>query len=309
MFTQYLAQRGTTTKRLIVPITLLILLAELSFISSAQQSALELPAPKANEVTQSLTLFRPIDADFDILLSTHFPGFSEASTFQSLRPYLVLVRNDGAVSAIAYTIQWTVKYEDGSVQSLANTYIPRPLQQGSNVTLPPDAVRVVSPRFNLTPKQYDPGVLQYSWAEQFLSSQGAASCRADVEGVLYSDHSYSGPQGAQIWQRYVTTRLAAYDEALNALNLLSSPAGKQKLDSVLNSHMQFGGLDPAPGPDVQIGRDRHFRDTMDMHVYARAESAKDVRDLLLREGDGALEVLKRTVGSRTAYSVFGNHYH
>lgn len=126
--------------------------------------------------------------------------------------------------------------------------------------------------------------------------------------MLYSDHSYSGPQGAQIWQRYVTTRLAAYDEALNALNLLSSP-GKQKLYSVLNSHMQFGGLDPTPGPDIQIGRDRHFTDTMDMYVYARAESAKDVRDLLLREGDGALEVLKRTVGSRTAYSVFGNHYH
>ena len=308
MFNQYLEWRQMTTKRLIVPIMLLILSPELSLTSSGQQSRQELPLPKAREVTQSLTLFRPIDADFDILLTTDFPGFSEASSFQSLRPYLVLVRNDGAVPAIAYTIQWTVTYSDGNIETLANTYIPRPLQQGSNVTIPSHAVRVVSPLFNLTQQHYDPDVLQYYWAERFLSSEGAASCRADVAGVLYSDHSYSGPQGPQIWERYVTTRFAAYDEALNAMDLLGSTTGKQQLDAVLNSHMKFGGIDPALPTDIQIGRDRHFTDTMDMYVYARAESAKDVRNLLLREGDGALEVLKNTVGSRTAYSAFGNHY-
>ena len=66
---------------------------------------------------QSLPQIKPSDPLFEGMIDQYYPGLSDAPGYQtSLQPFLVMVRNDTALTAMAYAITWTLHYSDGSVK-------------------------------------------------------------------------------------------------------------------------------------------------------------------------------------------------
>jgi hypothetical protein len=78
--------------------------------------------------TMSLTLIKPSDPLFDGTIDTYFPGLSDEPGYQtSIRPFLVIVRNDTALTAVAYAITLTMDYEGGSSRRRQAMFVGRPL--------------------------------------------------------------------------------------------------------------------------------------------------------------------------------------
>lgn len=88
---------------------LLLLVASLTVTSEAAWSA-QWRFPERREAASSLTLIQPGNPAFKDLLDTYFPGVSQEANYPGIRRYLVLVRNDTALQAVAYAIQWNVGY-------------------------------------------------------------------------------------------------------------------------------------------------------------------------------------------------------
>jgi hypothetical protein len=262
--------------------------------SSAEGEPLRLVVPGSDQVRSSLTMVSPSQSDFVALLDRYFPGITGMSSFQSLRPYLVLIRNDTAPAAVAYAVRWDVTYGNGSTQTWENYYVLRPLDQGPNVLLPPGGWRLLSPDFNVTPRQYQ---ATGNFAE--LHSHPwppVAKMVASVEGVVYGDEKYSGPEGPEVWLRLAVGRLAAHDEAVSVANLLKSGITLPDLFSTLRLQSLRGSW-------------LHGTDAMDVYVYARGKSAQDVETLVQRDGrDRALQVLSRFAGPSARLSAFGRAY-
>lgn len=249
--------------------------------------------PKKGEIAYSLTILTPEMADFDALLNEFFPGIQSLPYFQSMQPYLVLIRNDGAVPAVVYGIQWNVRGLDGSTTTLENDYIAEPLAGGPR--LAPGGIRLLSPLFNLTPRQYQaaPSLLDSYAGAEFPA---LASCITEVDGVVYADFTYAGPQGLQMWQRYTAARLAAHDEVVSTLKLLNSSTAAQVIMATLNA-------------EIERGRWSRGLRIMNMYVQARGQCAKTVRDLIVRFGQAeAQQILTRSNGSTAGLSGLGRHY-
>jgi hypothetical protein len=66
--------------------------------------------------SHELTLIHPDDSDFQPLLDARFPGFSSLNSYSTIRPFLVLLRNDTPQLATAYVIEWEVHVPNGLPQ-------------------------------------------------------------------------------------------------------------------------------------------------------------------------------------------------
>ena len=262
--------------------------------ASAQGASLRLRAPAADRVSSSLTVVTPSEGDFDALLNDYFPGISGMANFESVRPYLLLIRNDTALPAVAYAVRWDVAYAGDGTQTWENYYALRPLDQEPNVALPAGGVRLLSPDFNVTPRQ---DLAMGDFAERYSYPRPpVAKMSASVEGVVYRGEKYSGPKGPEVWLRFVAGKLAARDEAVSVVSLLKSGTTLPDLFSTLKLQILRGSW-------------LHGTDAMDVYVYARGNSAQDVDTLIHRMGrERALQVLSRVAASSAGVSVFGRLY-
>ncbi|MGH9449172.1 MAG: hypothetical protein ACRD11_01390 [Terriglobia bacterium] len=328
MFRQRFLKAAPLASRWAIALATLIIAASSSCALLAQvkhQRGLELIPQKANKVTYGLTLVTPSEANFDRVVEIYFQGLPGFSDYQGVRPYLALLRNDSAVPAVGYEIQWRVLYRDGHAQTFNNTFVLRPLTRTVNVTLLPQSVRLIFPKLtftpaeyqvipdrgdqfavsrlissaiNLTPREYQDtsNFAEQISASRFLSSAGLVSGSPEVVGVVYRDGTYAGPEGIQVWRRYVTARLAARDEALYVLDLLNSSAPVEKVYTALDRQTERELLDQGT-------------DTTDMYVRNRGRSADYVESLLQRDGaDETLKILARIAGPSKSFTVFGKRY-
>lgn len=242
---------------------------------------------------QSLTLIKPSDPLFDGMIDSYFPGLSSEAGYQaSIKPLLVIVRNDTTRPAIAYAVTWAAPNPPGWISPLSAMFINTALTFREAMTyLPPGGIRLLSPRFNVTPKEYAaaPSLVDTFTATQFPSMQGVASVDAEVDGVVYSGGSFIGPDKTRILQRYVMARFAARDESLAVLNLIKTSTGAQfvvaqQLLQTLDQEIQ------------RDGRARH-RTLLALYVGQRGHSARDIRRILRDRGLSGLETrLKSWVG-------------
>ncbi len=262
--------------------------------SSSGARSLVLRAPAANQVGSSLTVVSPSAGAFNALLNAYFPGVSGMPNFESLRPYLLLIRNETTLPAVAYAVRWDISYEHGDTGVLEKYYVLRPLDQGPNTALPVGSIRLISPLFNVTPRQYE---ATSNFAEQYPGSPPpVAGLSASVEGVVYRGGEYSGPEGPEVWVRSALGKFAARDEAESVVSLLSSGTTLPDLFDTLELQILRGSW-------------LHGTDAMDVYVYARGESARDVDTLIHRAGkDRALRALSKLAGAAVRPSVFGQEY-
>ncbi len=286
----------------------LVLIASLALSSAvfAQHGVAHLRVRQT--ASQSLTLIKPTSPDFESTLDTYFPGLSEVDGYQqAIRPFLVIVRNDRSQPAAAYAIVWTEHYADGSVRSRRAVYVNRPLlPRGAMTYLPPGDIRLISPMFNVTPDEYErySSPAQFSPASSFPPSQGLASVDANVDGVVYTDGTFIGPDKTRVLQRYVMSKFAARDEALSALDLINS--------STAPPLMIVGQLEKMFSKEFQWELEAYQHTLLALYVKDRGSTAMDLRRILQSRGLAGLEKLLQNFvnrsGGNTNPSMFGKAY-
>lgn len=264
----------------LICVVALALMLGLSARTFAQQHAARLLVRQT--AAQSLTLIQPTDRNFDSTLDAYFPGLSEEENYpQAIRPFLVIVRNDNGSTAVAYSITWTVHYAGGSVRPLRALFVNRPLMdQGAVTYLTPGEVRLISPMFNLTPEEY--GHYE-SIAPLYPGSRKLTSVDADVDGVVYGDGTFIGPDTTKVLQRYAMAQFATRDEILAALNLVNSSAAPPLVVA--------GRLAKMFNRDFQWDQLAYQHTLLAMYVRARGNTAMDLRRILLARGTVGLEKL------------------
>lgn len=281
----------------------MLLAASMAF---AQQHTIALVVRQT--AASSLTLISPTNAAFDSTLASYFPGLAEEESYQqAIRPYLVIARNDGSLTAMAYSIKWTAHYTDGFVRPLRAIFITRPLMYKPAVTsIPPGDLRLISPLFNVTSQEYQANS-EFSEeypASHFPYSQGLASVDVDVDGVVYADGSFIGPNKTHIAERCAAAQFAARDEARSVLNLIQSSTVPQ---SVLAQQLQQA-FNQAIQREVSV----HQENLLARYVSARGESAQDVRRILRNRGVSGMESLLQNFlersGDLTSPSIFDQVY-
>ena len=261
--------------------------------------------------TQSLTLIKPSDPDFDGMIDSDYPGLSDEPGYQtSIRPFLVIVRNDTPLIAVAYAIIWTMHYAVGSDRLRQAVYVDRVLMSREAVPfLRSEQVRLISPMFNVTIKQYE---WYHSFgkmypASSFPPSQGLVSVDENVDGVVYGDGSFIGADKTRVLQRQVMARFAARDEMLAALNLIHS--------STAPPFMIVVPLEKMFSKEIQWYRKADQDTLLALYVRARGRTAQVLRSILLGRGLAALEkLLQKSVhpsggnGGNTNRSMFARVY-
>jgi hypothetical protein len=241
------------------------------------------------------------------MLEAYFPNLSYEDGYQkSVRPFLVIVENDTGLPAAAYAITWTARYEDGGVNVVRNMFANRALMLPLVVSyIPPGGVRLISPFFNVTPSQYQshPNFAQMYPAANYPPADGLASVEPEVDGVVYTDGTFIGPDRTLILQRYVVGRFAERDEALEVLKFIESAmAGPLLAPQLLQMLNQ----------EVQRDNKAYKRTLLARYVRARDRSAQDVERILRDHGlaglQTRLQALVDASGGSTSPSMFGREY-
>ncbi len=259
--------------------------------------------------TQSLTLIKPSDPLFEGMIDTYYPGISQEPGYQtSIKPFLVLVRNDTALPAVAYAIMWRVHYKDCSVKSQRAVFVNRHLMFRPAMTyLPPRYIRLIAPMFNVTPKEYERDKPSYGWypANSFPRSEGLSSVDVNVDGVVYGDGTFIGPDKTRVLQSYLMAKFAERDEILAALNLIRSSAGTSPLAVVSQLEKMFND-------EFQFSQRAYQDSLLAKYVRARGTTATDLSRILQDRGlTGFEKLLGRFVGGfgeNHKPSTFGREY-
>lgn len=158
------------------------------------------PRPQA-EAPRQLTLVQPGDSQFDALLNQYYPGLAnQLAAYQTpVRRYLVLLQNQTAHWARAYSVEWTFQSAlgGGAPQQQHRNYIQG--ESGTEVdrdALAPGQVRLVSMTFDISPSQYR----RYSGGFLGMLSNvagrqigGGLPVSAAMDAVVYDDGGYTGP--------------------------------------------------------------------------------------------------------------------
>lgn len=288
------------------PPCLLALIILFSLAALAQQGVPRLRVTQT--ASQSLTLIKPSDSNFDSTIESYFPGLSdEAGYQQAIRPFLALVRNDTGVTAADYAITWTVHYTDGFARPLRAIFVNRPLMYLPATTyIAPESIRLVSPLFNMTPEGYQANkqFAQEYPASHFPYSGRLASVEVGVDGVLYRDGSFIGPNSTHLLDRCAAAHFAARDEALAVLNFVNSSTAPEfvvieQLQQILNQDIQR---------EVRV----HQQNLLARYVSARGQSAQDMLRILRNRGLSGTEALLQNFinrsGGNANPSSFGDAY-
>jgi hypothetical protein len=214
-----------------------------------------------------LTLIRPGDAGFASALDASFPGFSARPDYQSWLPWLVLLENGTNRYARAYAITWRITEPQGGYAWSSASWLTTPFEMGRpqlDKAINPGLTRLVSPFFNLSERAWaqhaaDPAGWQAPMPAGRLPPPGSG-VEAELDGVVYGNGSFYGPNQTDILGRYLVARTAEHDEALSLLRLIDSGAPGSKLGIVLERRRLRARFDQGHGPNA-------------MYVRARARAA------------------------------------
>ncbi len=167
---------------------------------------------------QPLRMITPSDPNFTGMLSSYFPGAAQTPGFaKAARPFVVLLQNPTALPAVAYAVVWKERMPTGQVVTHYRDYVNWPLRMPPTSYIPPQGVRLVSWVKSISPERYQRSPAAYApWlGPRFFSEGRAGATLASVtlDGVVYSDGTFAGPDTTGVLQSYVVHRWAARDVA------------------------------------------------------------------------------------------------
>lgn len=198
---------------------------------------------------QPLTFIVPSDANFDAQAELAFPGLTSDSGYQRVRPFLVLLHNETGRYARAYAVHWQLIYGDepyGAPHSdFANQSVapdPAGLRGLFTNSIPPGQYRLMSPRFSVSQRRW------LAERETFLSTYADAPepgtynrVVANLDGVVWNNGSFNGPDVSKILEFYFAERDAWHDEGLAVQQLLACGATQAGVEAALKRH-EYRGL-------------------------------------------------------------------
>lgn len=237
-----------------------------------------------NSPDKQITLIRPNDPEFGALLNSNFPGLENLDGFSVLRPYLVLLRNDGQHAARAYAVVWDIVFPKGMVSHLEDEYIQR--HQAPKDRLEPflpGGIRLVSPAMDLDPEDFRirrAGIattLPELIAHPPYASPNVKSLSVSMDAVIYDDGQYAGPDNYLLLTKYQCIREAERGLGKSLLQLMDTNATGDVVVGLLMSDVRAG-----------LTANTSRRDTASICALYRGEEAQALLSLYRSGGMEAL---------------------
>jgi len=199
-------------------------------------------------------LLGPEDPGFDSSLDTAFPGLRTVNGFEALRPLIAILRCDPTHDVSAYIVEWSISNADGSTKRvsqflMSESLTGRGILTGQAVVLRANETELVSPFFNLSSSDFsrfasqpmlDIFISAIQRKKLMASIQGAQKVETSLDGVVYSDGLFVGPNTSQLFERLRAEQLAQRDEGRSILQLLSGNASDLQVLSTLSVDAQKG---------------------------------------------------------------------
>jgi hypothetical protein len=208
----------------------------------------------------------------------------------------VIVRNDTSQGAKAYAIEWHVLDASGTtVTSFVRRHMATWLMLPAEARwIKPQDMRLIGPVLNVNPAEYqkyfaaNTGVLAQIYQTHHLPLvPSGGSVQAGIDGVVFADGSFAGPNKLHLWERYVATRNAEHDEALAVFNLMKSGAPQAQVVHVLQRRANRAlAATYFPGDDVRT-----------WYRQALGNSARDMLRILRHQGSNGLLTEVNTVAN------------
>ena len=237
---------------------------------------------QASASPHQLTLIHPNDTGFDNLLTTNFPGLASLDGYAIYRPFLVLLRNDTALTVRAYMLQWQARSFNGESFQLADLIERYDLGPASErVALAPGEMRLVSDHFDVSPKEYQ-SQHQHNWVATMMSQAGANSRYASadpnsvltaVDAAVFDDALCVGPDHRQIFMRYQRELDSEHDIADAILRLLDEKAPETDVVAFLKAES-----------DAAAVANQSLNGTAFMYAFYRGRQAQTLLTLYHRGG-------------------------
>jgi hypothetical protein len=210
-------------------------------------------------VSRLLTLIQPENPDFDTVLNQNFPDFQKFDAYQKIRPFLAILQNGTSYPVAAYSVVWETRAPDGHIMRSQIHYIQKQFLPRTELRpFRPGETRLVSPYFNIGTTQY---LLQHDSIGQLITSLVSnspimsqhlfTSVAAYIDGTIFEDGSYTGPDHFKLVLRYQALRDAERDEANSILPLVEANAPASQIQNLLQQDADKGHtLRTVPGhPD------------------------------------------------------------
>jgi hypothetical protein len=268
-------------------IVVLMCLPIVGQIAAAQNGAQ--PTPSGTHVVQ---LVGPNDSGFETALDTDFPGLSGVNYFQAAKPLLVILHNPSPSAVRAYVVTWTVTNEAGDVSTANLPIIGEPetanyALTGQNIVLGAGATELVSPFFHWTKRQF-PGLMKINAVYILLQSasmrplaasvQNAATVHVALDGDVFDDGVFIGPDASKLFERFQGEQQAEVDEGTWAVDQLSSSTTTEEIQQGLSQQ-------------IYEGRNATGTDSASLYTAARGREASRLLGVLDHSGRTALQIV------------------
>lgn len=212
-----------------------------------------------------LTFITPADPRFDGDVDAYFPGFTGLPTYEELRPFLIILRNDNSVTARAYAVRWELEDNNGvAEQYLTARSITTPLENSvplEDTSIKAGEARLLSPLFNWGTLRFDanfqhPDTFAKLYSPEDLPPPTSyAAIVPQLDSVVYANGEVWGADKTGIWRYYFFARAADHDEVFaDATLLASSPTSEQVMATLRRRILRARGWQG--GPLVEYVRDR-----------------------------------------------------
>ncbi|MGH9352774.1 MAG: hypothetical protein ACRD2G_11540 [Terriglobia bacterium] len=271
----------------------LALLAIIPAVSLAGGQATS-PAPKSFATAHSVVVIGPNSPLFDSVLEKDFPGVDQVNYFQQIKPLLAIIHNNTRRVVKAYVVKWTITNSDGSTSTamLPVMWEPPPgdpALAGTVTVLGPAGTglgtQLVSPYFHWTRGRFPQLLKGNSVFIRFqcaslrplaATAQNATSVRVTLDGAVFGDGVFVGPDTTMLYERFQAEQQARIDESGWMQNQLESGETDQQLRDSLSNQ-------------IYAGRNSTGTDTASLYTAARGEAASRLLSVLNFGGRAALK--------------------
>ncbi|MGB2644097.1 MAG: hypothetical protein WBG02_07005 [Candidatus Acidiferrum sp.] len=191
---------------------------------------------------RQLTVIHPDDAEFDSMLESNFPGVDRLDGYSTVRPYLVLLKNDSSRTVRAYKVAWETQLSTGGSRRSAS-FVER-YDSGlasQRAAMVPGELRLVSESFDAGRDEYQ-SQDRHSWVATMMSkmqtrarysSTDTQSITASVDAAIFDDGACVGPDHYQLFIKYQREIDAEQDMAKEILRLFDDKASETEVVAFL----------------------------------------------------------------------------
>lgn len=236
---------------------------------------------------QSATLIQPADPGFMEELAANFPELTGTEYLARVKPYLVIVRNDGARKMNGYAVVWNETTKQGGNRAFTQRFMNRIFEEPEkHRIMQPSSVRLLSPLFNLSVNE----VRNLSASKQLETlfplsvlppADTIASMSATLDGILWGDGTFEGPDHARLSAEALCALNADHDEALKVSALLASNPQPQVVIAALDLDIEAAHT---PGDVKMLTQSRRRAEMEPLYRRARAQAAYALKRQILNAG-------------------------